>query len=459
MLLTNARVIDGTGARPDRACARCGSTAGRIVDVVTGEAPSSDGRLDLAGRTLMPGLVDAARPPVERHQPQPGLRPASGAQGRAAASARARLLRPGEDGARAAVGRSDVGARRRQLRRRGDRPARGGTAGDRGGPADPLVRADHLRDRSRAARSSRPCTARPTAPTTCVNAVREQLRRGADFVKLMATGARSVLAEDPEPAQMTAAELRRSWTRPTGSASASPRTSRVSRAAGWRSRKGSTRSSTAFRCIASRRCSTRWRGTESCSCRRSSTFHDLAERFTDAFAPALVEQAKRQLEEAYATLVAARSAGVTLAMGHDSGPPGDNAIELVRMVEGGLSPLEGIAAATRGLGSSARPARRRALVHGRRRRRSAGPRRRPGGRPARPARARSRSVWSSRGATSSPLDPPRWFRRRHDPRDAHRRPGVLAAVGRRRFGPTWPTCTRRPGAAAVRVRRMPHVRA
>jgi len=79
-----------------------------------------------------------------------------------------------------------------------------------------------------------------------------------------------------------------------------------------------------------------------------STFHDLAERFTGEFAPALVEQAKRQLEEAYATLVAARAAGVKLAMGHDSGPPGDNAIELVRMVEGGLSPIEGIAAATAG---------------------------------------------------------------------------------------------------------------
>jgi imidazolonepropionase-like amidohydrolase len=39
---------------------------------------------------------------------------------------------------------------------------------------------------------------------------------------------------------------------------------------------------------------------------------------------------------------------VTLAMGHDSGPPGDNAIELVRMVEGGLPALEGIAAATHG---------------------------------------------------------------------------------------------------------------
>jgi imidazolonepropionase-like amidohydrolase len=79
-----------------------------------------------------------------------------------------------------------------------------------------------------------------------------------------------------------------------------------------------------------------------------STFHDLAERFTDLFAPALVDQAKRQLEEAYATVAAARSAGVTLAMGHDSGPPGDNAIELVRMVDAGLSAMEGIVAATQG---------------------------------------------------------------------------------------------------------------
>lgn len=79
-----------------------------------------------------------------------------------------------------------------------------------------------------------------------------------------------------------------------------------------------------------------------------STFHDLADRFTDDFAPPLVEQAKRQKEEAYSTLVAARDAGVILAMGHDSGPPGANAIELVRMVDGGLTPMDGIVAATRG---------------------------------------------------------------------------------------------------------------
>jgi imidazolonepropionase-like amidohydrolase len=38
-------------------------------------------------------------------------------------------------------------------------------------------------------------------------AVREQIRRGVDYIKFMATGARSVLAEDPEPAQMTLEEM------------------------------------------------------------------------------------------------------------------------------------------------------------------------------------------------------------------------------------------------------------
>lgn len=59
-----------------------------------------------------------------------------------------------------------------------------------------------------------------------------------------------------------------------------------------------------------------------------TTFHDLAERFSDQFPAILFEQAKRQLEEAYLTLAAARAAGVTLAMGFDSGPPGANATEL-----------------------------------------------------------------------------------------------------------------------------------
>jgi len=79
-----------------------------------------------------------------------------------------------------------------------------------------------------------------------------------------------------------------------------------------------------------------------------TTFHDVGERFAELFAPRLVEQAKRQREEAYQTLIAAHKAGVILAMGFDSGPPGADALELVRMVEGCLTSHEAITAATSG---------------------------------------------------------------------------------------------------------------
>ncbi len=79
-----------------------------------------------------------------------------------------------------------------------------------------------------------------------------------------------------------------------------------------------------------------------------STFHDLAERFVDDFAPVLVEQAKRQLEEAMRTVARAREAGVTMALGYDSGPPGTSANELIRMQEAGLTAAEALRAATLG---------------------------------------------------------------------------------------------------------------
>jgi imidazolonepropionase-like amidohydrolase len=185
-------------------------------------------------------------------------------------------------------------------------------------------------------------------PEDMRKAVREQLRRGADFIKLMATGARSVVAEDPEPAQMTALECRaivdeahRLGVRVAAHAEGLQGT-RMAVEEGVDTvehglslhREPALLAAMAERGIV--------------LVPTLSTFHDLADRFTGDFAPMLVEQAKRQKEEAYSTLVAARDAGVTLAMGHDSGPPGDNALELVRMVEGGLSPIEGIVAATRG---------------------------------------------------------------------------------------------------------------
>ena len=49
----------------------------------------------------------------------------------------------------------------------------------------------------------------------------------------------------------------------------------------------------------------------------------------------LVDQAKCRLEEAYLTVAAARREGVTIAMGFDSGPPGYELRELVRLADAG----------------------------------------------------------------------------------------------------------------------------
>jgi len=179
-------------------------------------------------------------------------------------------------------------------------------------------------------------------------AVREQIRRGADYIKFMATGARSVVAEDPEPAQMTLEEMtaivdeaHRMGRRVAAHAEGLDGTRWAIEAGADTIEHGLSlhRDASLLDAMAER-------GTILVP--TLTTFHDLAERFASDFAPALVEQAKRQLEEALKTVVAARAAGVTLALGYDSGPPGASATELLRLGEAGLSPMEAVRAATIG---------------------------------------------------------------------------------------------------------------
>jgi imidazolonepropionase-like amidohydrolase len=345
MLLTNARVIDGTGRGPfERASVRVQN--GRIVDVSDGSV-SGDSAIDIEGRTLMPGLIDAHAHLSSDISRSPGFGPPPALHGE--------LPRPRE------LGYFVLAKTARVLLAAGVTTVRDvGSYDDEAIALREAVRLGIV-EGPRILSCGRIISA--TAPGGAIfttmyreadgaddmrRAVREQLRRGADYVKLMATGARSVLAEDPEPAQMTTPEL----------AAIVDEAHRVG-----------VRVAAHVEGLDGARLAVR-EGVDTIehglSLHREpkllatmaergivlvptlSTFHDLAERFTDDFAPALVEQAKRQLEEAYATLVAARATGVTLAMGHDSGPPGDNAIELVRMVDGGLSPLEGVRAATFG---------------------------------------------------------------------------------------------------------------
>jgi imidazolonepropionase-like amidohydrolase len=179
-------------------------------------------------------------------------------------------------------------------------------------------------------------------------AVREQIRRGADFIKFMATGARSVVLEDPEPAQMTLEEMRaivdeahRMGRRVAAHAEGLEGTRLAIEAGADTIEHGLSlhREPRLLDEMAKR-------GVVLVP--TLSTFHDLAERFADDFAPALVEQAKRQNDEALRTVETARRAGVTLALGYDSGPPGTSARELLRLIEAGLSVADGLRAATLG---------------------------------------------------------------------------------------------------------------
>lgn len=179
-------------------------------------------------------------------------------------------------------------------------------------------------------------------------AVREQIRRGATFVKFMATGARSVVDEDPEPAQMTREEMsaivdeaHRMGKRVAAHAEGLHGTKWAIEAGADSIEHGLSlhREPELLDSMASKGI---------VLVPTLSTFHDLAERFAAEFAVPLVEQAKRQLDEAYRTVEAARRAGVTIAVGYDSGPPGASAQEILRLSEAGLGSLEAIAAATVG---------------------------------------------------------------------------------------------------------------
>ena len=349
MLLTNARVIDGTGRAPLE-CASVRVADGRIAEMVSeGGAPDAglEAAVDLGGRTLMPGLIDAHAHLSSDISRSPGFGPPPALHGELprprelgyfvlAKTARV-LLAAGVTTVRDVGSYDDEAIALREAVRLG------------------IVEGPRILSCGRIISATAPGGAIFTTmyreadgPDDMRKAVREQLRRGADYVKLMATGARSVLAEDPEPAQMTAAELAaivdeahrlgvRVAAHVEGLAGA-----RLAVLQGVDTiehglslhREPALLAAMAERGIV--------------LVPTLSTFHDLAERFTDDFAPALVEQAKRQLEQAYATLAAARDAGVALAMGHDSGPPGENAIELVRMVDGGLPALDGVRAATSG---------------------------------------------------------------------------------------------------------------
>jgi imidazolonepropionase-like amidohydrolase len=197
--LTGARLFDGTGA-PAREGAAVLVEDGVIRHVGDASQPCPDGArpLDVGQRTLMPGLIDAHThtsgrvPPVLRGAEEvlPGTR---------AHFLQAELrdyLRHGVTTIRVTGSQGRAPQEARQAMRygafRGPRLLTCGKIISATAPGGRFY-GDMYREAD--------------GPDDVRRAVREQIRAGADFIKVMTTGARSNEMEDPDPLQLTEAEL------------------------------------------------------------------------------------------------------------------------------------------------------------------------------------------------------------------------------------------------------------
>ena len=342
--LTNVRLIDGSGAAPrDRTSVLVRDGRIEAVGDAADGSPEGYATLDLEGRTLMPGLVDAHAhllaklpPPADGAE---ALLPGTGAHVVAAHLGEA--LRRGVTTIRDVGSYGNVAVEARQAMRLG------------------AFRGPRLLTCGRIVSATSPggrffdgMYREADGPDDIRRAVREQLRHGADFVKVMTTGARSVELEDPDPAQLTRAEI----------AALVEETHRL----GYR--------------VAAH--AEGMAGTEIAIEDGIDTIEhgmylnqrpDLLARMADrgqvlvptlssfyavaglddrggepppTWTPPLVDLARTNIEEAERTLRAARAAGVPIALGHDWHPLSGAAVELERMIHHGLPVSEALVAAT-----------------------------------------------------------------------------------------------------------------
>lgn len=358
--LTGGRLFDGTGAAVREACGVLVAD-GRIVAVGSAADGVPDGAtaVELAGRTLLPGLIDAhAHVTVERPTPAPG----------------AEALRPGTDA-------HFLAADLREMLRRGVTTVRDvGSYGDLAIEARQAIRYGAFRG-PRILTCGRIISAtapggiffegmyrEADGPDDVRRAVREQLRRGADFVKVMTTGARSVEIEDPDPAQLTRAEIatvveeaHRQGYRVAAHAEGIDGTEIAIQEGIDTIEHGmylSQRPDLLEQMAASGQYLV---PTLSCFYGVAGLEHTVGvgagadtaagipgRPAAPTWSPLLVELALHNLEQADLTLKAARAAGVRIAAGHDWHPLWNTAIEIRRMIAHGLSATEALVAATAG---------------------------------------------------------------------------------------------------------------
>lgn len=315
-------------------------TDGRIESVAgVGGSQIPDGRVvDLGGRFLMPGIIDCHTHLTIHAEPEPAegmesLRP--GVVGHLVASSLRKALRMGITTIREVGAYGDTILEVRQAMRWG------AFRGPRLLTCGRIVSATSAGGRHFAGMYRE-----ADGPDEMRKAAREQLRRGADFVKIMTTGARSVELENPEPAQVTREEL-------------AALTDEVHRqgylvAAHCEGLEGTQlaieegvdtiehgfylhRKPELLAQLAER---------QGVLVPTLSFLVDVAERNAADWSPHLVDRGTYNVAEANETLLAAIEAGVPIAMGFDSSPEERASGELELMVAAGMSTHDALIAAT-----------------------------------------------------------------------------------------------------------------
>jgi len=341
LVLSNARLLDGRGGIVERATVRV--AGGRVAEVAEGADAEKGGPsfevVDLSGKTLMPALVDAhvhlsSYPTLPT--PLRGEEPRTEALRYFELANFARdLLEMGVLTVRDVGSEGDHALHLRQAVLHGLCP----------GPRI-LTCARIVSATSPGCRIFGSMYRPADGPDEVRKAAREQLAAGADFVKIMATGARSVVLENPETTQLTREEVRAVVDEAHRLGHRVAAHAEGLEGARLAIEEGVDTIEHGLSLHREPALLEKMANNGQTLVPTLSTFHDVSEDHAEKYPCALVEQADRQREEAYMTLVAAKAAGVRIAMGFDSYPLGRNARELIRMISGGLTPMEGIAAAT-----------------------------------------------------------------------------------------------------------------
>jgi imidazolonepropionase-like amidohydrolase len=348
--LTRARLFDGTaaGVRDGAAVLVSDGVIERVGDA-SDAVPEAARVIDLQGRMLLPGLID-----LHVHTQVPEIHPMHGAEpvlaGTAAHFMQAGLretLAAGVTTVRNVGGQDTEPQVARQAMRYGAfRGPRLLTCGQIISATAPGGRfyGDMYREAD--------------GPWGVRKAVREQLRNGADFIKVMTTGARSNEMEDPGPTQFTDAEFaalvdeaRRMGVKVAAhaegldgvSAAVHHKMDTIEHGMYLNQRPDLLDQMAANgQVLVPTLSGYYWMG-------GMPTAVDPSTATIDAdMLPLLVELAHYNLEQGTHSMRAAASAGVRIGLGSDAEGLGGEAtaLELVRMIHHGLSPADALRAAT-----------------------------------------------------------------------------------------------------------------